>query len=350
MTASTAYRRIVSGEADGALSSLARGALTLLSKPYGWASSLTEIARSGQDAVDVGLPVISVGNITAGGTGKTPFVAFVVADLKARKRRPVLLSRGYCADESGRNDEARVLERLHPDVIHLQGRDRVGSALHAADARLGDVLVLDDGFQYQALARRLNVCCIDATNPFGYGALLPRGLLREPLGGLYRARPVVITRSELVAPATIGEIKCEVTKHNPYAKFVVSEMRPVAVRDVHGGATSAPSSLADQQVLLASGIGNPDSFARDVRLCGARVRDHVVMGDHHAWTAAEVASLAAKAKALSVHRVLTTAKDAVKLESLAWPEGAPPLCVLDVEVALTQGADVWKALLDEALA
>jgi tetraacyldisaccharide 4'-kinase len=350
MTACTAYRRIVSGEADGPLPSLARGALTILSKPYGWAASLTEIARAGRDAVDVGLPVVSVGNITAGGTGKTPFVSFVVADLKARKRRPVLLSRGWCADDSGTNDEAKVLARLHPDVIHLQGRDRVASALHAADARLGDVLVLDDGFQYQALARRLNVCCIDATNPFGWGALLPRGLLREPLGGLYRARPVVITRSELVAPGAIDEIRTEVLKHNPYAKFVVSEMRAVAVRDVHGGATAPPDSLKDRQVVLASGIGNPDAFARDVRLTGARVRSHVAMGDHHAWTAAETADLASRAKSMSADRVVTTAKDAVKLEAFAWPADAPPLSVLDIEVALTQGADVWKALLDEALA
>jgi tetraacyldisaccharide 4'-kinase len=350
MSSCTAYRRIVSGEAEGPLPSLARGALTILSKPYGWASSLTEIARAGQAAVDVGLPVISVGNITAGGTGKTPFVAFVVAELKARKRRPVILSRGYCADASGENDEAKLLKRLFPDVLHLQGKDRVANAEHAADARLGDVLVLDDGFQYQALARRLNVCCVDATNPFGYGAVLPRGLLREPLGGLYRARPVVITRAELVAPAAIDEIKAEVLKHNPYAKFVVSAMRPVALRAVHGGATADPSALKDEQVLLASGVGNPDSFARNVRMTGARVRDHVEMGDHHAWTQAEVASLAKKAKELSLHRVVTTAKDAVKMEALAWPADAPPLSVLDVEVTLTQGADTWKALLDEALA
>ena len=350
MTACTTYRRIVSGEADGAFPSLARGALCLMSGPYSWASSLAEIARSGQDAVDVGLPVICVGNITVGGTGKTPFVAFVLADLKARKRRPVLLSRGYRADDSGGNDEAKVLAQLHPDVIHLSGKDRVASARHAADARLGDVLVLDDGFQYQALARRLNVCCIDATNPFGYGSVLPRGLLREPLGGLYRARPVVITRSELVATGTIDEIKAEVLRHNPYAKFVVSAMRFTEFRDVTGGGGCAPSSLSGHQVLLASGIGNPAAFARGVRLLGARVREHVEMGDHHDWTAAEVKELAAKAVALGVDSVVTTAKDAVKLAAFTWPAGAPPLGVLDVEIVLTQGADVWKALLDEALA
>lgn len=350
MTSSTTFRRIVSGEAGGLGPSIARGALCLLSKPYGVAASLTEIARAGQDAVDVGLPVISVGNITVGGTGKTPFVAFVVSELKARKKRPVMLSRGWCADATGRNDEAKLLARLHPDVIHLQGKDRVANARHAADARLGDVLVLDDGFQYQALARRMNVCCIDATNPFGYGVVLPRGLLREPLGGLYRARPVVITRAELVAPSTIDAIRAEVLTHNPYAKFVVTRMKPTALRGVKGGGTSDPSSLKDQQVLLASGIGNPDAFARDVRLLGARVREHVQMGDHHDWTSAEVKTLAKSAASLRVQSVVTTAKDAVKLEAFEWPAGAPPLVVLDVAVEITDGADVWKALLDEALA
>lgn len=350
MTACTTYRRIVSGEADGLGPSIARTALGVLSAPYSWAASLTEIARSGQDATDVGLPVLSIGNLTVGGTGKTPFAAFVVADLLARKRRPVLLSRGYCADAQGSNDEAKVLARLFPGVIHLQGKDRVALARHAANAQLGDVLVMDDGFQYQALARKLNVCCIDATNPFGYGRVLPRGLLREPMHGLYRARPVVITRSELAAPGAIAAIQAEVLTHNPYAKFVVSEMRAKAVRDVHGPAIAAPASLDGQHVVLASGVGNPESFARNVRSLGARVRDHVERGDHHDWTAAEVKDLVKRANAVTASCVLTTAKDAVKLAAHAWPQGAPPLRALDIEVILTQGADVWKALLDEALA
>jgi tetraacyldisaccharide 4'-kinase len=350
MTACTSYRRIVSGEAEGLGPALARGALSALSKPYGWAASLTEIARSGQHAEDVGLPVISVGNITAGGTGKTPFVAFVVSDLLARGRRPLILSRGWCADASGSNDEAKVLARLHPGVIQLHGKDRVALARHAAAALLADVLVLDDGFQYQALARRLNACCIDATNAFGYGAVLPRGLLREPLGGLYRARPVVITRAELAAPGAIDEIRREVLVHNPYAKVLVSRMQVTAFRDVVGGGTCDASSLDGHEVLVASGIGNPAAFVRNVRMLGARVREHVEMGDHHAWTADEVKSLASKAMALGVKSVVTTAKDAVKLAAIGWPAGAPPLGVLDVEVVLTEGADVWKALLDEALA
>jgi tetraacyldisaccharide 4'-kinase len=350
MSSCATYRRIVSGEAEGLSASLARGALGVLAKPYSLAASLTEIARAGQEAKDVGLPVISVGNITAGGTGKTPFVAFVVADLIARKRRPVILSRGYCAGADGTNDEAKVLARLFPGVIHLQGKDRVKSAQHAADARLGDVLVMDDGFQYQALARRLNVCCIDATNPFGYGKVLPAGLLREPLSGLYRARPVVITRAELVTPAAIEEIHAEVRRHNPYAKFVVTEMRATALRDVAKGGTSEPSSLDGQDVLLASGIGNPDSFVRDVRRLGARVRGHVEKNDHHAWTQAEVKDLARRAKDLGVKSVVTTAKDGVKLAALTWPADAATLAALDIEVAIVSGADVWKALLDEALA
>lgn len=350
MSTCASYRRIVSGEAEGLGPSLARGALRLMSKPYGVAASLVEIARAGQDPVELRIPVISVGNITAGGTGKTPFVAFVVGELLARGRRPVILSRGWCAGADGKNDEARVLERIHPGVIHLQGKKRTDLARHAADAQLGDAIVLDDGFQYQALARKLNVCCIDATNPFGYGEVLPAGLLREPLGGLYRARPVVITRAELSTPAEIDAIRATVLEHNPYAKIVVSEMRAKALRDVKGGAVSEPASLREKQVLLASGIGNPAAFARGVRTLGARVRGHVEKGDHHAWTAQETAGLAAKARSMHLDCVVTTAKDAVKLERFEWPADAPPLRALEVEVALTQGAETWKALLDEALA
>ncbi len=340
----------MSGEAGCLGASVARGALTVLSKPYGLASGLAEIVRAGRDAVEVGLPVVSVGNITAGGTGKTPFVAFVVTDLKKRKLRPVVLSRGYRADGTGRNDEAKVLARLHPDVLHLQGRDRVALARYAADARLGDVLVLDDGFQYQRLARHLNVCCLDATNPFGFGAVLPRGLLREPLAGLYRARPIVITRAELATPQRIAEIEAEALKHHPYAKFVVSEMRATGLREVRGGAVTGVDALRDAQVVLASGIGNPEAFARDVRVLGGRVREHVVRPDHHDWTAEEAKALAAAARAPGVAMVVTTAKDAVKLEAHDWPAGAPPLVSLEIEAAIVSGAEVWSALLDEALA
>ena len=353
MSTSTCLRKVVSGESDGALAGVVRGVFRVLSVPYAAVSSLSEILKTGQGGVRVDLPVISVGNLTVGGTGKTPLVSKLVSDLIARGRSPVILSRGYAADATGTNDEARVLSRAHPGVIHLQHKNRAERAVYASDACLGDTIVLDDGFQYHALHRDLNICTLDATNPFGFDAVLPRGLLREPIAGLYRARPVVITRAELVTPEQIEAIKARVLEVNPYAKIIVSEMVFTELVDVKDGAIaasgSAPDSLAGEAVIAASGIGNPDAFRRGVARCGARIRADVEKGDHHAWTAADVASLARLAVENSATAVVTTLKDAVKLAALDWPADAPPLRALDVEVRITEGADVWDALLDEIL-
>ncbi|MCE9635494.1 MAG: tetraacyldisaccharide 4'-kinase [Planctomycetes bacterium] len=348
-TCCTSYRRVISGDSHGLGASLARGALGVLSVPYGWATSFRDMYNSG-GAVAVGLPVISVGNITAGGTGKTPVVSLVVSEMKKRGLRPVILSRGHAADDTGMNDEARLLEREHPGVLHLQGKDRLALAQRAAKSMLGDVIVLDDGFQVLSLHRDLNVCCIDATNPFGYGSVLPRGLLREPLSSLYRARPVLITRAELSTPERIAEIRAEILRWNEHARIVVSEMKCATTSDVNGGSTTDATELAGKRVLCVSGIGNPDAFEANVRTTGARVGAHVEMDDHHAWTAADVKSVAARASEVAAEVVVTTSKDAVKLAALAWPQSAPPLRILDVKAVITGDADVWTRLIDEALA
>ncbi len=351
MTACTTYRKIVSGEAHGLHWDLARGVLRVLSVPYGMSAGMAEIYRSGQGGVRVDLPVFSIGNLTCGGTGKTPLVSMLVSELLERGRRPVILSRGYKAEADGQNDEARVLASAHPGVVHLQARDRVELAKRADHARLGDSIVLDDGFQYQRLHRDMNVCVLDATSPFGHGALLPRGLLREPVSSLCRARPVVISRAELVTDERIDEIKAAVRAVNEHAKIIVSEMRLTTVDDVHGEASDKTASLRGASVMLASGIGNPEAFERGVRTLGARVVRHQQMDDHHAWSDADVKALARTAQDAGASAVITTVKDAVKLERLAWPEGAPALRSVGVEVAMREGDDagLWKTLVDETL-
>jgi len=349
MSCCTSYRKIVSGEAGGLGAGLARGALGLLSVPYRWGSSVVEILQTGQGGARVDLPVISVGNLTAGGTGKTPFVAYLIAKLQKKGLRPVVLSRGYRAGEDGTNDEARVLGRAFPGVIHLQDKDRVELAWRAATARLGDVLLLDDGFQYHKLARDLNVCLIDATNPWGYGAVLPRGLLRESPSALYRARPVVITRAELATPDEIAALKAAIRSHNEYAKIVVSQMRLTRVTDAAGKAQGEASSLAGKRVVLACGVGNPDAFARNVRATGARVVAVEERADHHDWTAEDAAALVRRARDTAAELVVTTVKDAVKLADLAWPASDLPLRAVEVEVQVTEGEDVLDKLLGEAL-
>ena len=357
MTCCATYRRIVSGEAEGLGAGLARAALGVLSVPYGWGASIAEVVKSGQGGEFVGLPTISVGNLTCGGTGKTPVVGRLVADLVARGRRPVVLSRGYASGDDGVNDEGRMLARQmaargHGDVMHLQGRDRLDLARHAASARLGDVLVLDDGFQHQRVGRHLNVCCIDATNPWGYDSVLPRGLLREPKSSLYRARPVLITRTELVSEARVAELRAEVLSIHEHARIVESRMEATGTTALSGGDPAPVSSLRGKRVLAVSGIGNPRAFERTIGRVGGRLAGHVERGDHHDWDEGDVADVAAEAVRRAAEVIVTTEKDAVKLVLLDLPASLPAVRALCIEAVITDahgGSDLWCELVDEAL-
>ncbi len=193
------YLRLISGAARGPMPTLERLALRAASLPYGLAVRLRNAAyRLGWlSSRRVGVPVVSVGNLTAGGTGKTPCVAYVARYYRRLDRCVAILSRGY-GGAGGRNDEALVLEEELPDVPHLQGADRVALAATAIEELESEVLVLDDGFQHRRLARDLDLVLVDATEPWGHGYLLPRGLLREPASALRRAGVVLLTRCDQV--------------------------------------------------------------------------------------------------------------------------------------------------------
>src|SRR5262249_31870064 len=152
------------------------------------------------------VPVISVGNLTMGGTGKTPCVEYVSRRLSDRGHRVAILSRGY-GEGDGPNDEALVLEQDLPDVPHLQGADRVALAHMAVDELESEVIVLDDGFQHRRLGRSLDLVLIDATQPWGHGFLCPRGLLRESPGELARAHVLIITRCDHISEHELAIVR-----------------------------------------------------------------------------------------------------------------------------------------------
>jgi tetraacyldisaccharide 4'-kinase len=181
-----AFRDLISGKKRGWIPAIARCLLRVASVPYGWAA----VIRSGLydcgvlPTYRVGVPVISVGNLTAGGLARLLLRHSSVSDWPQLGCRPALISRGYRAAADGSNDEKRVLELLVPGTPHIQQPDRVAAARKLLDMQPGrspDVIVMDDGFQHRRLQRDLNLVLIDATCPFGFGAILPRGLLREPL-------------------------------------------------------------------------------------------------------------------------------------------------------------------------
>jgi tetraacyldisaccharide 4'-kinase len=286
--------------------------------------------------------VVSVGNLTAGGTGKTPMVALVARELARRGRRVGVLSRGYRAPASGEpNDEGLLLARLLPGVPQAQDKDRVRGGERLVEEGV-DAIVLDDGFQHRRLARDLDLVLVDATAPFGLPArdgekpvraLLPRGLLREPLARLSRAQACVLTRCDQVPAARLAALRAEIEDAAPGVPILRASHRPAAYVDARG-ARRAAAELAGVEVELVSAVGNPDAFERTVTALGAKVAAHRRFPDHHAYTREDLAGLGTRTP-------LTTAKDAVKLERLGVPCG-----VLEVELRIDAGASVLDALLD----
>lgn len=285
------------------------------------------------------VPVISVGNLAAGGTGKTPVVAQVVARLRAAGHRPGVLARGYgpvvvTSDQPGGplNDEgAELMARFGVDLPQVQEADRVagGRRLLAAHPDV-DVLVLDDGFQHRHLARQLDLVVLDAANPFGYGAALPRGLLREDPAALARADLVLLSRCERVDGPALDNVVAQVRRLTS-APLLQAQTVPTSV-EIEGSRLGV-AHLQGVEVDVACGIGNPAAFVHSLERAGAQVRDVRRSKDHRMLTDAQL-------QPRGDQPVLITRKDAVKLARLplhVW--------VLDIEVEITHGGrDLDRAL------
>lgn len=296
------------------------------------------------------MPVVSVGNLSVGGTGKSPMVVLVARALEERGMRPGVLSRGYRATEQnaggeGLNDEGRLLERLLPGVPQVQDADRVRGATELA-RRGAETIVLDDGFQHRRLARDLDLVLVDATRPWGLPAdggsapvraVLPRGLLREPPRSLRRADALVITRSDAVPAEALAGLEAELERLVPGKPRLLAEHRPCALRRVGpGGEERLPlAHLSGLAVRLVSGIGNPEAFEATARALGADLRAVHAFPDHHPFTGEELEALGGEGE------LCVTAKDSVKLLETGLSH-----LVLEVELSLTRGGRVLDALLD----
>ncbi len=300
------------------------------------------------------VPVVSVGNLTAGGTGKTPFVALVVRELLARGLRPGIASRGYGSkqgDPRRENDEARLLARSFPAVAGRQNPDRVRAGQELVEAGC-DCVVLDDGFQHRRLARDLDLVLVDATRPWGLPpggdgrppvrAFLPRGLMREPASALERAHAVCVTRVDQVTEAERLALGNELHRCAPGVSLLEGCHHPSGLwrgplgGDEQGVSQPVPlEELRDRPVDLLSAIGNPEAFTRTLEGLGAKVVQHRMFPDHHRYEKSDLEGLGEAGR-----WVLTTEKDAVKL---------PPdfsFFALAIEFRLESGQPVLEALLD----
>jgi len=238
-----------------------RAVLLQLSRLYGAGVSLRNRWYDRGHEQRLPVPVISVGNITAGGTGKTPVVIDLAARLVSRGLRPAVVSRGYRAGSDGRNDEQAIIERRCPGVISIGDADRVRGGTVAVQRDRANVIILDDGFQHRRLHRDLDIVVIDATCPFGHDHLLPCGLLREPPESLSRADLVILSRSDQVGAADLEQMECRIAALAPSAPIVRARHAVCGVVGLDAYEPGRAGAAHDHRVYCAPG-SEPRASAR----------------------------------------------------------------------------------------
>jgi tetraacyldisaccharide 4'-kinase len=349
-------RRVMSGEAAGPRAVISRAALAVASVPYAAATRVrnwTFDARI-RKATRLPRPVISVGNITTGGTGKTPVVRWLADRLRQAGETVAVLSRGYKAKPGELGDEQRMLENLlntpgQPPIAICANPDRVaaGEAL-LREAPNTSVVLLDDGFQHRRLARDFDLVLIDATEPFGFGHVLPRGMLREPIRGLKRADALLLTRGDQIDDTTREEIVARLRQCNPVAPVYCSVHAPSYIRVDDQLDSIQVEALHHRRWFAFCGIGGPSGFVRQLEAIGGTNAGQQFFADHHDYTPNDLTALAMEAKRVGAEVMVTTEKDWVKLAALARPQGLPPIWHLDIEIRFE--GDHERLLLQHLLA
>lgn len=310
----------------------------------------------------LGARTISIGNITAGGTGKTPLVAHVAALLAEAGEKVCVLTRGYGRRSSGRvlvSDGSNVLvdadtggdepvelaRKLIGKAVVVADADRVAASAWAKEKFGTTVFVLDDGFQHRRAQRDLDIICIDATDPLGGGHLLPAGRLREPFANIVRADAIVITRSDLVD--SIDSVVERLRKRNGRAQIFSASSRITKLtllEDFLAG-RDTNEDRDDRQFIAGAfafcGLGSPEGFRAQLAAEHFGITGLRAFGDHHRFDQSDVASIEAEARSKGSRGLLTTAKDALKLEGLKF---TLPCFVVEIELKIND-ADGFRRLI-----
>lgn len=334
MLSPTQFRDLVSGRQSGGLAAMLRGALRVCETPYTWAMRWRNhrYDRGLSPTHRVDAPVVSIGNLTLGGTGKTPMVVWVARFFRRQGARVAIVSRGYGAGKDGRNDEALELEQALPDVPHIQDANRVVAAQAAIQRGKAELVVLDDGFQHRRLERDLDIVLLDASEPFGFDHVFPRGTLREQVAGLARADVVVLSRADMLDASGRETIRARVEQLAPRA--VWCEVAHVPQSLVNAAGQSAPlDSLAGRRVCGFCGIGNPAGFRHTLQRLSAELAAWREFPDHHGYSRADIESLVTAAA--DTDMAICTRKDLVKLNLTQL--GGTPLWCLRVEIEFLAG-------------
>ncbi|MDE0827183.1 MAG: tetraacyldisaccharide 4'-kinase [Akkermansiaceae bacterium] len=366
---------VIFGRARGPMAALARIFLRGLSFIYWFLIKfrLKGFRQHWFEQSNLGTMTISVGNLTVGGTGKTPVVELLSRTLRDRGRHVAVLSRGYKSKPltelqewsdwseeeredlpkivsdgsrvllgaSHAGDEPFMLAKNLPGVSVIVDKDRVNGGRFAVSELGADTLVLDDGLQYLRLDHELDIVLVDQSSPFGTRALLPRGTLREPMRNLCRASHIIVTKCQ---GPTDEALLAKMRKYNPTAEVIETTHGPKYLERVFGDGRLALDSLQDKYVAAISGIAVPESFEGLLKKLGANVEFHRTFSDHHAFSKKDVDRFMGRCVQRDIDLIVTTEKDAVR-----FPEPSEmdvDIYFLRIEIEILKGQEVWDRIVD----
>jgi tetraacyldisaccharide 4'-kinase len=376
------YRKLISGQSSGLGAHLLRAFLAIASTGYSVVVRLRNslYSEGWLKAHRVDAAVICIGNLTVGGTGKTPLVVWLSKQIPLDSKYAIL-TRGYKSTHNSRAktqnhiDEPALLAQKCPGAELIVNPDRVAGAARAIDKFGAKVLIMDDGFQHRRLVRDLDIVAIDATQPFGYGKMLPAGLLREPAASLKRAGAVVITRCDQIGKDQLGGLEEKLRTINPNmviarsihaavsVKYSDRPVIPAKAGIQNGGETmdyclcrnDSVEQLKNKKIFAFCGIGNPDAFLNTIRAMGSELVGSIVYDDHHHYTDACLADIREQAEKTGADLVLTTQKDWTKVISdFQFPifdsKSSVPFAYLAIEIRFLAEEDKLTALIQDTLA
>ncbi len=281
-------------------------------------------------------PVVSVGNITCGGTGKTPMVHHLARWFAKHNLRVAILARGY-----GKIDD-EGMELDLPEVRRFAEPNRKRLAKQVVSSYKPDVIILDDGFQHFAIDRNLDVVLVDAMNPFSNNSLIPAGLLRESKGALSRADIIAVTHADQVTKETLSSLKNELSLYNK--PIILCGHSPVSLYGIQDGRDVRFETVKNSQSLAFCSIGNPDSFKKTLEFMGIGIAKFISYPDHHVFSPDEISAINTQSKEFMVDFLVTTEKDALKLKPKDFDL---KLYVLRVQMKVAEGEGIVDTKLKE---
>ncbi len=344
------YKDLISGKKEGPLADFIRLILKGFSYFYVWVVNLRNFLydKNILKTRVVSVPVISIGNLTAGGTGKTPTVIWCCNFLSGKKYRCAILTRGYKAKPGKLSDEPAILTKNCPATRVVVNPNRYEGARKAINRFHCNAIVMDDGFQHRKLARDIDIAVIDATNPFGYGKMLPAGLLREPVSSLKRAQAVILTRADQVDNAKLQLLEKKIKDENPDLKIAHAQHEPICGIKI-GQKEITIEELRNRKVFAFCGIGNPESFLNTLKKLDINVVGHRFYNDHHNFTKDEFIDIYEEARYHEADIILSTQKDWTKTILFWMNHEKIEFAYLKVEIKFTKNEDSIKGLIEDTL-